>query len=107
MLGQELDGVQEACWVHALTERHVIDRLQSRVKVHCECHQLFTFHHVLGCGAPQLTTCVTENKRHIITAAFSHFSVKCMQMIGFKKHYLAIWVVMLHTLVLNNHVALK
>lgn len=38
LLWEELDGVEKACWVHALAQGHVIDRMQPRVKVHNERH---------------------------------------------------------------------
>lgn len=56
LLRQELDAVQQPGWVHALAQRHVVHRLQTRVKVHRKRHQLLALHHVLGCGAPQLAT---------------------------------------------------
>lgn len=56
LLGQELDAVQQPGWVHALAQRHVVHRLQTRVKVHRKRHQLLALHHVLGGGAPQLAT---------------------------------------------------
>lgn len=62
LLRQELDAVQQPCRVHALAQRHVVDRLQPRVKVHRERHQLLALHHVLGGGAPQLATCTEQTE---------------------------------------------
>lgn len=62
LLRQELDAVQQPCRVHALAQRHVVDRLQPRVKVHRERHQLLALHHVLGGGAPQLATCAEQTE---------------------------------------------
>lgn len=56
LLRQELDAVQQPGWVHALTQRHVVHRLQTGVKVHRKRHQLLALHHVLGGSAPQLAT---------------------------------------------------
>ena len=56
LLRQELDAVQQPGWVHALAQRHVVHRLQARVKVHRKRHQLLALHHVLSGGAPQLAT---------------------------------------------------
>lgn len=56
LLRQELDAVQQPGWVHALAQRHVVHRLQTRVKVHRKRHQLLALHHVFGGGAPQLAT---------------------------------------------------
>lgn len=60
LLRQELDAVQQPCRVHALAQRHVVHRLQPRVKVHRERHQLLALHHVFGGGAPQLATCTKQ-----------------------------------------------
>lgn len=60
LLRQELDAVQQPCRVHALAQRHVVHRLQPRVKVHGERHQLLALHHVFGGGAPQLATCAEQ-----------------------------------------------
>lgn len=62
LLRQELDAVQQPCRVHALAQRHVVHRLQPRVKVHRERHQLLALHHVFGGGAPQLATCAEETE---------------------------------------------